>query len=36
VEPLGEEQIDLVDVFLERRVAGGVVLNIICGAETFA
>ena len=36
VEPLREEQIDLVDVFLEGGVAGGIVLDIIGGAQTFA
>ena len=36
VEPLGEEQIDLVNVLFEGGVAGRVVLDVIGGAQTFA
>ena len=36
VQPLREEQIDLVDVLLERGVAGRVVLHVVGGAQTFA
>ena len=35
VKPLGEEQINLVDVLFEGGVAGRVVLHIIGGAQTF-
>ncbi len=35
MEPLGKEQVDLVDVLLEGGVAGGVVRNVIGGAQTF-
>ena len=33
MEPLGKEEVDLVDVFLERGVAGGIVLNVVGGAQ---
>jgi len=36
MQPLGKEQIDLVNVFLEGGVAGGVVLDIVGGAQTLA
>ena len=36
VEPLGEEQVDLMDVLLEGGVAGGVPLDVVGGAQTFA
>ena len=36
VQPLGEEQVDLLDVLFERRVAGGVPVDIVCGAQAFA
>ncbi len=35
VEPLGEEKVDLLDVLLERGVAGGVVVDVVGGAQTF-
>ncbi len=35
VEPLGEEEVDLLDVLLERGVAGGVVVDVVGGAQTF-
>ena len=35
VQPLGEEQVDLRDVLLQRGVAGGVVFDVISGAQTF-
>ena len=35
VQPLGKEQIDLVDVLLEGRVAGRVVRHVVGGAQTF-
>ena len=36
MQPLGEEEIDLLDVLLERRVAGGVVVDVVGGAQAFA
>src|SRR5689334_14413284 len=36
VEPLGEEEVDLVDMLFERRVAGRVVFNVIGGADALA
>ncbi len=36
VEPLGEEEVDLVDVLLEGGVAGGVPLDVVGGAQAFA
>ena len=36
MEPLGEEDVDLLDVLLERGVAGGVDVVVEGGAETFA
>ena len=33
MEPLGKEQVDLVDVLLERGVAAGVVLDVVGGAQ---
>ena len=36
VQPLGKEHVDLVDVLLERGVAGRVVLHVVGGAQTFA
>ena len=35
MQPLREEHVDLVDVLLERGVAGRVVLHVIGGAQTF-
>ncbi len=36
MEPLREEQVDLVDVLFQGRVAGRVVWNVVGGAQTFA
>ena len=36
VEPLGEEEVDLPDVLLEGGVAGGVVVDVVGGAEALA
>ena len=36
MEPLGKEQVDLVDVLLERGVAGRIVLDIVGRAQAFA
>ena len=36
VQPLREEEIDLLDVLLQRGVTCGVVVDIIRGAKTFA
>ena len=36
VEPLGEEEVDLLDVLLERGVAGGVVVDVVGGAQAFS
>ena len=36
MQPLGEEEVDLRDVLLEGGVAGGVVLDVVGGAQTFA
>ena len=36
VQPLGEKQVDLMDVLLERGVAGGIVLDVVGGAQTFS
>ena len=36
MQPLREEQVDLLDVLLEGGVAGGVVLHVVGGAQTFA
>ena len=36
MEPLGKEEVDLLDVLLERGVAGGVPLDVVGGAEAFA
>ena len=35
VEPLGEEEVDLLDVLLEGGVAGGVPLDVVGGAQAF-
>ena len=35
VQPLREQHVDLVNVFLERGVAGRVVLHVIGGAQAF-
>ncbi len=35
VQPLGEEEVDLLDVLFERGVAGGVDVGVEGGAETF-
>ena len=36
MEPLRKEHVDLVDMLLERGVAGGVVGNVVGGPQTFA
>ena len=36
VKPLREKKIDLVNMLLERRVAGGVVLHVVGGTQAFA
>ena len=36
VQPLGKEQVDLVDVLLERGVAGRIVLDVVGRAQAFA
>ncbi len=36
VNPRGKEQIDLVDVLFERRVARRIVFNVVRGAQTFS
>ena len=36
VQPLREQHVDLVDVLLERGVAGRVVLHVVGGAQAFA
>ena len=35
VEPLGKEQVDLLDVLLERGVARWIVLDVVGGTKTF-
>ena len=36
MNPFGEEEVDLADVLPQGGVAGGIVLDVVGGAKTFA